>query len=241
MSTPAGRAPLVAFDLETTGARPLTDRVVAAAVVTRGIGDDAPRTWLLDPGIPIPLGATAVHGITTERARAEGLEYRAGLTQIAEALAAAVDAGAAVVAFNAAFDLSMLHHELQRNGLPSAVPSWPVVDPMVLDRRFDKYRRGKRTLSDVTAHYGVELLSAHEAHADAVAAGDLAQVMLERFELTERLIDELTADQQVWYREHAEDFAAYLRRKADETDGSDRARLLARADAVSTQWPVEGV
>ena len=62
------------FDLETTGIDVETDRIVTAHV---GLLDASgtvirARDWIADPGIEIPAGATAVHGITTARARAEG-------------------------------------------------------------------------------------------------------------------------------------------------------------------------
>ncbi|MFM9597389.1 hypothetical protein ACKI1O_49625, partial [Streptomyces scabiei] len=62
------------FDLETTGVDVVHDRIVTAHV---GVLDadghviDA-RDWLADPGVPIPAGAAAIHGVTAERARAEG-------------------------------------------------------------------------------------------------------------------------------------------------------------------------
>ena len=72
--------PLLGFDTKTTGVDPLKDHLVTAAVVSRGsLGADGARgqdvrTWLADPGVEIPEAAAAVHGITTERARTEGVD-----------------------------------------------------------------------------------------------------------------------------------------------------------------------
>ena len=62
------------FDLETTGVDVVGDRIVTAHV---GLLDASgtvltARDWLADPGVVIPEGATAVHGITTEYAREHG-------------------------------------------------------------------------------------------------------------------------------------------------------------------------
>src|SRR5919202_3194680 len=62
------------FDLETTGVDTSTARIVTAHV---GLIDEVGRVverkdWLLDPGVEIPEGAAAVHGITTVRARRFG-------------------------------------------------------------------------------------------------------------------------------------------------------------------------
>ncbi len=70
--------PLLGFDTETTGVDPSGDRLVTAALVWRaepqadGVRPQSVTTWLADPGVEIPEAAAAVHGVTTERARAEG-------------------------------------------------------------------------------------------------------------------------------------------------------------------------
>ena len=64
---------LAAFDIESTGVNPQSDRIVTATVSVVGGGLPAESTsWLADPGVEIPEGAARVHGITTEQARAEG-------------------------------------------------------------------------------------------------------------------------------------------------------------------------
>ena len=41
----------------------------------RGAGREPETlTWLVNPGIDIPAEASAIHGITTERAQAEGMD-----------------------------------------------------------------------------------------------------------------------------------------------------------------------
>ncbi len=179
--------PLVGFDTETTGVDVGTDRIVTAAVVYRASGTTSARTWLLDPGVPIPPGATAVHGISTEHARAHGRPPREALEEVASALVAAWRAGVPVVAFNAAYDLSLLDCELRRHGLPTVPqrlgrPAGPVIDPLVLDRAEDRYRRGKRRLGDLCEVYGVATPEAlHAAHVDVVATLDVLDKIVERF------------------------------------------------------------
>src|SRR5437016_1901677 len=56
--------PLAVIDLETTGINPLFDRIVEISVLK--VSPDAPpdhRTRRLNPGVPIPLEAQAIHGI----------------------------------------------------------------------------------------------------------------------------------------------------------------------------------
>lgn len=179
--------PLVGFDTETTGVDVGSDRIVTAAVVRRAAGTTVARTWLIDPGVPIPSGATAVHGISTEHARAHGRPPREALEEVASALVSAWRAGAPVVAFNAAYDLSLLDRELARHGLPTVPqrlgrPAGPVIDPLVLDRAEDRYRPGKRRLGDLCAVYGVATPDAlHAAHVDVVATLDVLDAIVARF------------------------------------------------------------
>ncbi len=78
--------PICAFDLETTGRDPSTARIVSACVAVIDGSSVETRTWLLDPGVDIPAGASAVHGISTEFAAQHGQDYSEGYEEIREAL-----------------------------------------------------------------------------------------------------------------------------------------------------------
>lgn len=172
---------LAAFDLETTGIDTESDRVVTAAVSVVGGGlPTASRSWLVDPGVEIPEGATAVHGITTDQARREGRDAAEAVEEITAALAEQQLAGVPIIAFNARFDLTMLDRETRRYGLvPLAeriggFDRLLVIDPFVIDKAVDRYRRGRRTLTAVCEHHRVPLIDAHDACADAIAAARVA-------------------------------------------------------------------
>ncbi|MEU7471049.1 3'-5' exonuclease [Streptomyces sp. NPDC044984] len=214
---------LIGFDLETTGTDPREARIVTGAVIEVRAGEaTGRREWLADPGVPIPEDAVAVHGISNERATAEGSP--AG--QVADAIAGVLTAhwkkGVPVVAYNAAFDLTLLSAELRRHGLPSlrdrlggADPA-PVIDPYTIDRSVDRYRRGKRNLEAVCAEYGVVLDSAHDAAADALAAARLACAIADRHPKVAALGPvELHRRQIEWYAAWAADFQDFLRRKGN--------------------------
>ncbi|MER7820473.1 3'-5' exonuclease [Streptomyces sp. NPDC096153] len=226
------RERLVGFDLETTGTDPLSARIVTAAVVTvDGDGTVERRTWLADPGVRIPAQASAIHGISSERAAAEGRPAREVAAETAAALAGHWARGVPVVAYNAAFDLTLLAAELQRHGLPPLLDTVPVVDPYTIDRAVDRYRRGKRTLEAVCAEYGVVLADAHEASADALAAVLVARAIADRHPSVAALSPaDLHARQISWYAEWAADFQAFLRRKGEKdavVDGTWPLRALA--------------
>ncbi|MFK4145303.1 3'-5' exonuclease [Streptomyces sp. NPDC004065] len=214
---------LIGFDLETTGTDPREARIVTGAVVElRGGLPGGRREWLADPGVPIPADAVAVHGISGERAAAEGRPADQVADAIADVLTGYWRTGVPVVAYNAAFDLSLLSAELRRYALPSlrerldgAEPG-PVIDPYTIDRWADRYRPGKRTLKAVCGEYGVVLDSAHDAAADALAAARLACAIAGRHAKVAALGPaELHRRQIEWYAAWAADFQAFLRRKGD--------------------------
>ena len=166
---------LCGFDLETTGLDTETDRIVTACVVQGGGGEPVSMAnWLADPGIEIPEGATKLHKITTERARAEGAPAAEVVQEVVAALVQIQRDAIPLVIMNAQYDLTLLDREARRHGVQPLVDiigrdGLRVIDPKVLDKQLSR-RRGPRTLADLCTHYRVRLDSAHTANADAVAA-----------------------------------------------------------------------
>ena len=214
---------MLAFDLETTSANPKEARIVTSALVRIDGRDVQKVEHLADPGIEIPQEATNVHGITTEKARAEGRPHEEVLKDTIEAIKAAWEDGLTLIVYNAAFDLTVL-----RSLTGDFTVTGPVYDPYVIDRVSDKWRKGKRTLGAVCEHYGVELGNAHEATADALAAARVAwkQVRQHYPNLAQMDENELMEFQAVkWYEDRVA-FKKYLEGKG--RDASD----------VSTAWPL---
>jgi DNA polymerase III subunit epsilon len=231
MSWHEGR--LAAFDVETTGVHPASDRIVTAAVSLVGGGlPSVSRDWLVDPGVEIPAGATAVHGITTDMARRDGRPPAEVVEEICALLAEQVLAGVPVIAFNARFDLTVLDREARRHGVTPLVDRvggperMLVVDPHVLDKQLDRFRKGKRTLTAVCAHYRVPLDAAHAANADALAAARVAWRLGQASpELRGLALRELHSHQISWAAEQAASFQEYLR-----SNGS--------VERIEGAWPI---
>ncbi|MGG8410507.1 3'-5' exonuclease [Streptomyces sp. 12297] len=234
---------LAGFDLETTGTEPREARIVTAAVVEVDPGGAVVRRtlWLADPGIAIPEQAAAIHGISTERAVADGRPAAEVADEVAATLAGLWDRGIPVVAYNAAFDLTLLSAELRRHGLPALADrtgtagagTGPVVDPLTIDRAVDRYRRGKRTLEAACREYGVVLSDAHDAGADALAAVEVARAIAVRHPKVAMLSPRDLHERQIgWYARWAADFQTYLRRQGTEDaeiDGTWPLRALTPA------------
>lgn len=205
------------YDCETTGRDPLQARLISAAFVT---SDGGRRDFLVDPGVPIPPETTEVHGITTEYAQEHGSDPVEVLEQIAELLAAHLSAKLPLVVFNAPYDLTLLEVELERHGLRSLAARVgriePVIDPLVIDKAVDRFRKGKRNLESQCAHYGVTIEGAHDAAVDAVAAMEVAKAQAERYpEVGQITPVELHRQQEQWKAAADEDFAAYRQRRGE--------------------------
>jgi DNA polymerase-3 subunit epsilon len=206
------------FDLETTGIDTETARIVSAHV---GVLDEhggivERKDWLLDPGVEIPDGAAAVHGITTDRARRYGRSAAEVIPEILAAIRSVERRGIPLVIYNAPYDLTLLAREAARHALEPLDGSGLVVDPLVVDRAMDRFRKGKRTLEYTAAFYGVELSDAHDAGADAIAAGRVAQVLARRYPVELGVEADRLHDMQVrWCREQAASFEEYMRRTKD--------------------------
>lgn len=204
---------LAVFDLETTGLDVATARIVTATVATLNQAGEVTslREWLVNPGVEIPEIAASVHGVTTEMAQANGQDPQSAVAEIVQLLSE-LNSQMPLVAFNAPYDFSILKFEALRYSMQPLIPK-PVIDPLVLDRQLDRWRKGKRNLGLMSAHYGVKLEDAHNSTADAVAAGLIAQAIARKFE--EVAIDaQLLHDQQVvWSDQQSESFAEYLRKQ----------------------------
>ncbi|BDG60062.1 helicase C-terminal domain-containing protein [Caldinitratiruptor microaerophilus] len=173
----------VAVDLETTGGDPAADRIIEIGAVVFEHGQEvAARSWLTDPGRPIPLRFQQLTGITPAdvagRPPAEAV--------LPEFLA--LVGGSPVVAHNAAFDGAFLAAALRRAGLP-ALP--PLLDTVQLARLAFPLARSFR-LGALAEELGVGLPRAHRAVDDARACGRIAALCLDRIEAMElAVLDDL--------------------------------------------------
>jgi DNA polymerase-3 subunit epsilon len=211
----------LSWDTETTGTNPLEARIVTAALVVRGGGlEDRTFSYLINPQVPIPPEASAIHGVTNERAQTEGADQKEALEEIAGHLAAALRYGMPVIAFNHSYDWSVLHYDLERNGLPTMAERletepYTLLDPHVIDRQVTPRVRGKgaRKLKPTCERYGIALEDWHTAEADALAALLLTDAMFDYHpQLASMEPQQLFAAQQAWREEQQKGLQEYLRK-----------------------------
>ncbi|MFI6939960.1 3'-5' exonuclease [Streptomyces sp. NPDC050418] len=226
--------PLAAFDTETTGVDVEHDRIVSAAIIVQDSAGARARAtrWLVNPGVPVPAAATEVHGLTDDHLQRNGRWPAPVMEEIARELAELHASGRPLVVMNAPFDLTLLDRELRRHrasSLSRYLQNHPlcVLDPRVLDKHLDRYRKGRRTLTDLCEHYGVELTGAHDAGADARASLDVIRAIGRRYaSRLERLNPaELHSLQAVWHAAQARGLQAWFARSGTQ-------------EAVDPAWPL---
>jgi len=212
--------PVAGYDCETTGTTVASDRIVSAAVVVRTAdGATTTRTWLIDPGVEIPEQATAIHGISTEQVRAHGMRAVDALDQIASVLADNLASGVPLLIYNATFDLRILAAELTRHGLPGldqrlGGPVKPVLDPLVIDRAADRFRKGGRRLPDLMEFYGLApSLHLHDAGDDVVNTIAVLDAILGAYPTLPSNLDDLHEWQVAARGDWAKNYNAWLARQ----------------------------
>lgn len=175
---PWAKIPLVVIDFETTGTDPQSDRVLEVGLVGFDGGElSFAESLLVNPGIPVPEEARAIHGITDEEL-ADAPDFETTLGRVLELLE-----GRLPVAYNASFDRGFLFAEVARvGGVTDPPPSlreevvW--IDPLVWAREILKDQKSRR-LGDVAAHFGIPLEQAHRAAGDAEATGKVLLALAE--------------------------------------------------------------
>lgn len=221
---------LASYDCETTGIDVENDRIVTASLVVPG---RETVQWMADPGIDIPAEASALHGVTTEIAQAKGQPAALVVDSVAEALADELSTRSVLIVMNAPFDLTILDRECRRHGLPTLTdrldgrPIGPIVDPLVLDRAADKWRKGPRKLEALCAHYKVDLTEAHTSAADAQAAMEVALRIADKYPALKVSGGQLHVWQGMWHAKWAAAFQEYLRRQPGKS-----------AEVIDGAWPM---
>ena len=165
--------PIIFFDLETTGTSVTTDRIVEICYLkVYPDGADEEHTMRINPGIPIPKAASAVHGI-----------YDADVSQcptfkeVAPGIAKDFE-GCDLAGFNSnRFDLPMLAEEFIRAGVNIDLMRMKRIDVLVIFHKMEQ-----RTLSAAYKFYcGKNLEDAHSALGDTRATYEVLMAQLDRY------------------------------------------------------------
>jgi DNA polymerase III subunit epsilon len=223
LSLQLGTVDYVGFDLETTGISSFTDAPVSFGFVEHqhsaaGVISVSDAGYV-NPGMAIPEGASAIHGITDDMVANAPL-LRDTIEYLAEKIAVIWREGGVIVGMNVGYDLTMVDVLCRRLGLPSLEergPIGPVMDILVLDRHYDKWRKGPRKLADLCLHYGVTLSNAHSASADAEASLAVFEALMSKYPQIGRIpYGRINILLRTWYQGWLSSFSRYLEKKGEE-------------------------
>ena len=230
--------PLAVFDIEATGINPRTDRIIELSVIKLSPpkGEREIRSFLMNPGIPIPPESTAIHGIKPEDV-ADKPFFKDLAPEIYKLLNGCDLAGFNVIRF----DLPMLTEEFLRASIQFDISNRRIVDAQ---RIFHK--KEPRDLTAALKFYCDEfLLDGHRAEVDALATLRVLEGQLERYKDLPSNMDELSrycdlrdpswADRDGKLRWVDGDIAINFGKKKGE-----KISVLARTDPGFLKWIMKG-
>ncbi len=175
------------YDTETTGIKAEKDRIIEIAAYDPLL--DRTFQSFVQPGIPIPPDATAIHGITDEMV-AESPSFG----EVAKKFCDFCQGSVVLIAHNNdGFDKHFLAHEFQRATLE--MPSWPMIDSLKWAR---KYRPDlpRHHLQFLRQTYGIKENQAHRALDDVMVLYQIFSVMIDDLPL-EKVLELLNTTQQI--------------------------------------------
>ncbi|MBI1220963.1 MAG: 3'-5' exonuclease [Bacteroidetes bacterium] len=173
--------PLVFFDLETTGINTTNDRIIEIYLIKlMPDGSEDHKRYLINPGIPIPEQASAIHGIYDKDV--EGLP---GFKDIAHELSTYLE-NCDFAGFNSnRFDFPMLVEEFLRHSIDFDIENRKFVD---VQRIFHVLE--PRNLAAAYRFYcNKELENAHSAEADTMATFEILKAQITKYDQLEPSLD----------------------------------------------------
>ncbi len=165
--------PLAFIDLETTGVNISLDRIVEIAIVKiNPDGTQQVKRKLINPMMPIPKGASDVHGITDDMVK-DAPTFK----QVANEVKQFID-HCDIGGYNSnRFDIPMLIEEFLRVGIDFSTDGRKLVDVQKVFHMMEQ-----RTLSAAYKFYCQKTLEgAHSAEVDATATWEVLEAQVERY------------------------------------------------------------
>jgi DNA polymerase-3 subunit epsilon len=171
------KRPLAFFDLETTGTNIGIDRIVEISVIKlHPDGSEETKTWRINPGMPIPLESSLVHGIYDEHIKNEP-----SFKELAPLIAGFIDTSDLAGYNSNKFDIPMLMEEFLRANVLFDLDNRHFVDVQNIFHQMEQ-----RTLKAAYQFYcDKQIVNAHSAEADTRATMEVLLAQIARYEATE--------------------------------------------------------
>ncbi|MEC8637894.1 MAG: 3'-5' exonuclease [Bacteroidota bacterium] len=198
------KRPICFFDLETTGVNIAKDRIVEISILKAfPDGSEKEKTWLVNPEMPIPAEATAVHGITNVKV-ADAPIFKEVSAEIYSWFK-----GSDLAGYNSdRFDIPLLAEEMLRAEIDVDFKKQKSIDVQTIFHKMEQ-----RTLTAAYKFYcAKDLENAHSASADTKATFEVLKAQIDHYEDLENDVDMLS---QFTTRHSSVDFAGYIRRNKE--------------------------
>ena len=165
--------PIVFFDLETTGIKVATDRIVEICLLRQNIdGTTKIKTLRINPEVHIPEEVTAIHGISDEDVK-DCPTFKQVAAEIAKFLENCDLAG-----FNSNhFDIPMLMEEFIRAGVDFELKGRRFVDVQNIFHKMEP----RNLAAGYKFYCDKDLTNAHSAEADTIATYEILKAQLDRY------------------------------------------------------------
>lgn len=193
------KKPICFFDLETTGIKVATDRIVEIAILKiYPNGNKESHTWRVNPEMPIPKESSQIHGITNEMVANEPT-----FKQLAPKVYNLIK-DSDLAGFNSnRFDIPLLAEELLRAEIDFDLKKALAIDVQTIFHKMEK-----RTLEAAFKFYcNQDLTNAHSAAADTHATYEVLKAQLKKYDALENDVNFLATFSS--HRNHA-DFAGFI-------------------------------
>ena len=190
--------PIACVDLETTGVSVTQDRIVEISIIKiHPDGKREVKTRRINPGMPIPIEASKIHGIYDADVANEP-----SFKELANSIKQFLE-NCDLCGFNSnKFDFPILTEEFFRVGLDVNFRDRHLVDVQQIF-----FKKEPRNLSAAYKFYcGKELVDAHSAEADALATMDILFAQISHYDDLSDTVEELAI------LSKGEDFLDYSRR-----------------------------
>jgi DNA polymerase-3 subunit epsilon len=165
--------PIAFFDLETTGIKVATDRIVEICIFRQQIdGSTKIKTLRINPGIPIPAEVTAIHGITDE-----DVKDCPTFKEVARELALFLE-NCDLAGYNSNhFDIPLLVEEFLRADIDFDLKGRRFVDVQNIFHKMEP----RNLIAAYKFYCAKELVNAHSAEADTIATFEILKAQLDRY------------------------------------------------------------
>ena len=166
--------PLSFFDLETTGINISKDRIVEISILKLSPdGNEEIKTERINPGIPIPLESSLIHGIYDK-----DIQDAPSFKEVGKTIANFLK-GSDLAGFNILkFDVPMLVEEFLRADIEFDISKRKLIDAQKIFHLMEK-----RNLSAAYKFYcNKKLENAHSAEADTIATYEIFKSQIERYD-----------------------------------------------------------